>query len=227
MTASCGRRARPKPTASDVFSSRCCAQSGRGRRRPLPVSPPPRSSHRSFIRRLAKKRCSKGRAMPCEETRRGFTLDRAADRGGDHRHHRRDRHPQPAAGARLGERVGHHRRHPTVISAEAAYHSANGGFYDATSACLVVPAAAGCIPSYPTNAPHVHRQPARGPAARSRATTAASHSGVATASTDQGFVSTAPTLRGTPISSARRACAASAATRSGVLCYTTGRHPPT
>jgi prepilin-type N-terminal cleavage/methylation domain-containing protein len=36
----------------------------------------------------------------------------------------------------------------TVISAEAAYQSANGGWYDVLS-CLNAP----CIPSYPTNAP--------------------------------------------------------------------------
>jgi type IV pilus assembly protein PilA len=38
----------------------------------------------------------------------------------------------------------------TVISAEAAYQSANGGWYDLI-ACLNDPF--GCIPSYPTNAP--------------------------------------------------------------------------
>jgi prepilin-type N-terminal cleavage/methylation domain-containing protein len=40
----------------------------------------------------------------------------------------------------------------TVISAEAAYHAATGGWYGALS-CLVAPIGAGCIPSYPTNAP--------------------------------------------------------------------------
>jgi prepilin-type N-terminal cleavage/methylation domain-containing protein len=40
----------------------------------------------------------------------------------------------------------------TVISAQAAYQSANGGFYDSNLDCLTAPAA-GCIPSYPTNAP--------------------------------------------------------------------------
>ena len=39
-----------------------------------------------------------------------------------------------------------------VISAEAAYHSANGGFYG-TLDCLLVPSAAGCIPAYSTGAP--------------------------------------------------------------------------
>lgn len=43
----------------------------------------------------------------------------------------------------------------TVISAQAAYQSANGGFYTNTMSCLVSPqtAPAACIPSYPSNAP--------------------------------------------------------------------------
>jgi len=40
----------------------------------------------------------------------------------------------------------------TVISAEAAYHAASGGYYG-TLPCLVVPLGAGCIPSYPSSAP--------------------------------------------------------------------------
>ncbi len=41
----------------------------------------------------------------------------------------------------------------TVISAQAAYQSANGGWYSSTMDCLSVPTTAGCIPSYPTNGP--------------------------------------------------------------------------
>ena len=40
----------------------------------------------------------------------------------------------------------------TLISAQAAYQSANGGFYTSSWPCLVAPAT-GCIPNYPTNAP--------------------------------------------------------------------------
>ena len=40
----------------------------------------------------------------------------------------------------------------TLISAQAAYQSANSGFYDSNLACLTAPAV-GCIPSYPTIAP--------------------------------------------------------------------------
>jgi prepilin-type N-terminal cleavage/methylation domain-containing protein len=40
----------------------------------------------------------------------------------------------------------------TVISAQAAYQSANGGWYEGNFTCLNNPSA-GCIPSYPTNSP--------------------------------------------------------------------------
>jgi type IV pilus assembly protein PilA len=40
----------------------------------------------------------------------------------------------------------------TVISAQAAYQSANGGWYEGEFACLNAPFN-GCIPSYPTNSP--------------------------------------------------------------------------
>jgi prepilin-type N-terminal cleavage/methylation domain-containing protein len=40
----------------------------------------------------------------------------------------------------------------TVISAQAAYQSANAGFYDNAMSCLAVTGPL-CIPSYPTNAP--------------------------------------------------------------------------
>jgi type IV pilus assembly protein PilA len=40
----------------------------------------------------------------------------------------------------------------TVISAQAAYQSANAGWYDGALSCLAV-AGPTCIPNYPTNAP--------------------------------------------------------------------------
>src|SRR5688500_13179630 len=39
----------------------------------------------------------------------------------------------------------------TVISAQSAYQSSNGGWYDAALTCLTSPTA--CIPSYPSAAP--------------------------------------------------------------------------
>ena len=40
----------------------------------------------------------------------------------------------------------------TVISAQAAYHSASGGYYG-KAICLLDPTVAGCITAYPANAP--------------------------------------------------------------------------
>jgi prepilin-type N-terminal cleavage/methylation domain-containing protein len=40
----------------------------------------------------------------------------------------------------------------TVISAQAAYHSTNGGWYEGNLSCLVAPFS-GCIPNYPSNSP--------------------------------------------------------------------------
>lgn len=40
----------------------------------------------------------------------------------------------------------------SVISAEAAYHSSNGGWYEGNLVCLNAPFT-GCIPNYPTTAP--------------------------------------------------------------------------
>ena len=41
----------------------------------------------------------------------------------------------------------------TVISSQAAYQSANGGWYEGTFTCLNAPMLGTCIPNYPTNAP--------------------------------------------------------------------------
>ena len=42
----------------------------------------------------------------------------------------------------------------TVISAQAAYQSSNGGFYEGAFLCLFDPGSGACIQSYPTNAPN-------------------------------------------------------------------------
>jgi prepilin-type N-terminal cleavage/methylation domain-containing protein len=41
----------------------------------------------------------------------------------------------------------------SVISAQSAYQSANGGFYESMFTCLTAPGIGGCIPSYPSDAP--------------------------------------------------------------------------
>ena len=40
----------------------------------------------------------------------------------------------------------------SVVSAQAAYHAANGGWYEGSMSCLNAPFS-GCIPNYPTNSP--------------------------------------------------------------------------
>jgi prepilin-type N-terminal cleavage/methylation domain-containing protein len=55
----------------------------------------------------------------------------------------------------------------TIISAEAAYHSAAGGVYG-TLLCLAGPTLVGCIPSYPANGPtFIDSQLAQNPLAKS------------------------------------------------------------
>ena len=49
----------------------------------------------------------------------------------------------------------------TLISAQAAYQSANSGFYDGNLSCLTEPSNGACIPSYPSIAPDLPGQPAR------------------------------------------------------------------
>ncbi len=41
----------------------------------------------------------------------------------------------------------------TVISSQAAYHSANGGWYTNDIVCLLNPSGGTCLPNYPTGAP--------------------------------------------------------------------------
>ena len=41
----------------------------------------------------------------------------------------------------------------TIVSAQTAYRSVNSGYYEGALSCLTGPSFAGCIPSYPTNAP--------------------------------------------------------------------------
>lgn len=41
----------------------------------------------------------------------------------------------------------------TVLAAQVAYSDANAGLYEARLECLVAPAQAQCIPSYPTDGP--------------------------------------------------------------------------
>ena len=78
-----------------------------------------------------------------EEARR-FHVDRAADRGGDHRHHRRHRGAGAAPGADVGERGVGDRGRRAINSAQSIYAASCGsGFYAPTLANLATPPTVG------------------------------------------------------------------------------------
>jgi type IV pilus assembly protein PilA len=119
----------------------------------------------------------------------------------------------------------------TVISAQAAYQSANGGFYANSPVCLNVPTTAGCIPSYPTNAPtfldsQISNLKAKSGYARSWQT-----AGAITAATINtqitGPDSTAAfAYFGTPVSVGQTGVRGFGGDHSGVLCVTLDGAPP-
>ena len=117
----------------------------------------------------------------------------------------------------------------TVISGEAAYQSANGGWYDVIS-CLNDPST-GCIPNYPTNAPTFldsniaalasksgyDRSFATGPVPGGLITTISSP----TSMSQYGYLAT-------PVTSGQTGVRAFAGDSSGVLCFTAdATTPPT
>ena len=57
-----------------------------------------------------------------------------------------------------------------LISAQAAYQSANAGFYEGACSCLTLPSDPACIPSYPPSPPRSSTASSQ-PCNRSRATT--------------------------------------------------------
>ena len=117
----------------------------------------------------------------------------------------------------------------TVISAQAAYQSSNGGFYESNMNCLVNPFT-GCIPSYPPNSPTfvdsqiASLQPKSG-YARSFLAGAAPNPTSTLASPGQigSYVYT-----GTPVNQGQTGVRGFGGDASGVLCYTpTGTVPGT
>ena len=116
----------------------------------------------------------------------------------------------------------------TVISGEAAYQSANGGWYDQIS-CLNVPTT--CIPNYPTNAPtfldsNIAAQASKSGYDRSFSPGAIPGGLITTISSassmsSYGYVAT-------PVTSGQTGVRAFAGDSSGVLCFTAdGTVPPT
>ena len=103
----------------------------------------------------------------------------------------------------------------TVISAQAAYQSANGGYYDGNLTCLNGPGS--CIPNYPATAPTFLDSPDRGSdrEVRLRPLVPAQHPRHKTPSArPRPAPRSSPTSRA-PSTPGRRACAGSAASRRG------------
>ncbi len=111
----------------------------------------------------------------------------------------------------------------TVISAQATYQSANGGWYDSNLTCLNFPSD-GCIPNYPANAPNFLDSQLVNTTAKSGyarmfqggGTIGTRDSTTMSPTSTGAYVYTPPRSR-----SGRRACAGSAATHTGILCWRT------
>jgi type IV pilus assembly protein PilA len=116
----------------------------------------------------------------------------------------------------------------TVISAEAAYQSANGGWYDVLS-CLNAPSS-GCIPSYPTNAP-TFLDSAVGAAISKSGYDRTFYPGPAPGSINTNISSTgsmtAYGYTATPITQGQTGVRGFGGDSSGVLCFTTSGAAPT
>ncbi len=118
----------------------------------------------------------------------------------------------------------------TVISAQAAYQSANGGFYSNVTSCLNVPTnGVNCIPNYPTNGPtfvdsQIASLNAKSGYARSWQTAGA----IAAPNTNVtgNFSTAAYAYFGTPVSSGQTGVRGFGGDHSGVLCFTANATAP-
>jgi type IV pilus assembly protein PilA len=124
----------------------------------------------------------------------------------------------------------------TVISSQAAFQSANGGWYAGSLSCLSNPSASGtCIPSYPSSAP-TFLDPAIAPLAGAPApksgynreflpgnTPAQINTNVTGANSVAGYV-----YRATPVTQGQTGVRGFGGDASGVLCFSAnGVAPPT
>ncbi len=124
----------------------------------------------------------------------------------------------------------------TVISAQAAFQSANGGWYAGSLSCLSGPGGQNaCIPSYPTNAP-TFLDPSIAPVGGAPApksgyerryypgpTPANINTNVSGSNSVSGYVYTA-----TPVTSGQTGVRGFGGDASGVLCFSpSGNEPPT
>jgi type IV pilus assembly protein PilA len=118
----------------------------------------------------------------------------------------------------------------TVISAQAAYSSTNGGLYESSWPCLVSPFT-GCIPSYPPNSPTFldSQIAALSPKSGYNRTTDVSLGAPANLGNLQSPTSTAAyAYVASPVAQGQTGVRGFGGDSSGVLCFTpTGTAPPT
>jgi type IV pilus assembly protein PilA len=116
----------------------------------------------------------------------------------------------------------------TVISAQAAYSSTNGGLYEGTWACLVAPFT--CIPSYPVTSPtFLDSQIAALTSKSGYNRTSIVQAPPANLSNMQSTTSTASySYLASPVAQGQTGVRAFGGDSSGVLCFTSdGSQPPT
>ena len=122
----------------------------------------------------------------------------------------------------------------TVISAQAAFQSANGGWYGGSLTCLNNPfGAAACIPNYPAGAPTFLDAAIAGPAAGAKSGyNRANNAGAAPAPINTNVSGTnsvsSYVYRASPVSQGQTGVRGFGGDASGVLCFsTTGVMPAT
>jgi prepilin-type N-terminal cleavage/methylation domain-containing protein len=118
----------------------------------------------------------------------------------------------------------------TVISAQAAYQSANGGWYEGTFSCLATPFT-GCIPNYPTNAPTFLDTNIAGQVAKSgyaRSFTAGSSPSPMNTNISSPTSVSSYVYQATPVNQGQTGVRGFGGDSSGILCFSTdGSAPPT
>jgi len=118
----------------------------------------------------------------------------------------------------------------TVISAQAAYQSANGGWYESNFTCLNAPFT-GCIPSYPSNSPTFLDSQLAALLSKSgydRSFTGGASPGNLNSNISSGTSTTSYVYWSTPTSQGQTGVRGFAGDSSGILCFSTdGSSAPT
>ena len=113
----------------------------------------------------------------------------------------------------------------TLISAQAAYQSANSGFYDGNLSCLTQPSAGACIPSYPSIAPTFLDSQLASQNSKSGYNRRFVGGGSATAPTASGTSMSVYSYDATPVVVGQTGVRGFAADSSGRICFTTQGTP--